>query len=269
MCPHEKMKRKRGHMPWHIFTKIIDQSVEFEGSGLEIILHKDGEPLMDPLLFKRIEYIKNKMKKSTVHFNTNASLLNDENINNILNSPLDSILFSVDGASKATYEHIRVGLKYEIVKSNIENFFRKKNQNNTSIKVTMQMVVSKNNMHETAEYQKLWGDKADRIILKNMHNFLVQKTSIHGSDLSEKQLARCLMPFFMMLFYWNGNVGLCCWDYDNIVELGNIENDSLLSIFNNAKFRQIRDAMRKMDCKAIKPCNICSQIFGRDGPPGR
>lgn len=266
MCPHEKMKRERGHMPWYIFKKIVDECVQFEGSGLRFVLHKDGEPLMDPLLFKRIDYIKKTLKKSTVHFNTNASLLNDRNVSKILNSPLDSITFSVDGASKRTYERIRKGLKYEIVTSNIESFFEKRKSTSKRPHVIMQMVVDKNNMHETTKYKDLWGNKADEVLFKSMHNFLVQKTSIHGNRLSEKQLRRCKMPFREMLFYWNGEVGLCCWDYDHFVALGNIKNESLLKIYNSSKFAEIRKAMRRKDCNKIKPCNICSQIYGMDGP---
>ena len=265
MCPHEKLTRERGYMPLHIFTKIVDECTEFEGSGLSFFLHKDGEPLMDPLLFKRIEYIKKTLKKSTVHFNTNTSLLNEENISKILDSPLDSITFSVDGASKTTYEHVRTGLNYEMVKRNIENFFDKRKSSGKKIHVIMQMVVDKSNIHEIPTYRKLWEDKADEVFFKSMHNFLVQKTSIHSGGLSEKQLRKCKMPFLVMLFYWNGDVGLCCWDYDHISKLGNIEDDSLLKIYNSAKFEEIREAIRRKDCKKIKPCNVCSAIYGIDG----
>jgi MoaA/NifB/PqqE/SkfB family radical SAM enzyme len=266
LCPYTKITRPKGYMPWHIFEKIINECSQFEkGRGLKLILHKDGEPLMDPMLFKRIDYIKAKLKKSTVHFNTNATLLNEDKAINILNSSLDSITFSVDGTSKETYEKIREGLKYDVVVKNVNNFFDKKKELNKKIHVTMQMVVNKDNMHEIGKYKKLWGGKADRIFIKKAHNFLVQKTSVHGSDLSERQLSRCTQLFFLMLFYWNGDVALCCWDYDNLAGLGNIEKDSLLGIYNNAKFNVIRSAMKRKNCKYIKPCNICSQIYGKDG----
>lgn len=266
LCPHTKMKRSKGYMPWHIFEKIVNECTQFEGTGLKFILHKDGEPLMDSLLFKRIDFIKEKVKKSKVHFNTNAMLLSEDKIINILNSPLDSITFSVDGASSETFDNIRIGLKYETVEENILNFFKKKKGMDKNIHVTMQMVINKDNMYEISKYKELWVEKADRIFIKKAHNFLVQKTSIHGSDLSEKQLSRCRMPFLLMLFYWNGDVALCCWDYDNLVGLGNVERDSILNIYNNAKFNEIREAMKIKNCKDIKPCNICSQIYGKDGP---
>lgn len=267
MCPNQKMKRGRGDMPWDVFQKIVDECVKFEGRGLHFILHKDGEPLMDKLLFERIDYLKKTMKKSTVHFNTNAMLLDDEKASKILNSPLDSITFSVDGASASTYEKIRAGLKYEVVVDNINRFFEKKKMQNSHLHVTMQMVVDNDNISEVEKYRELWQDKANRVFIKEMHNFLVQNTSMHQEGLSAKQIRRCHMPFMVMLFYWNGDVGLCCWDYDNLVGLGNIHENSLLEIFNNEKIQYIRNAMIKMDCKQIKPCNICSQIYGLDGPP--
>jgi hypothetical protein len=266
MCPNLKIKRGRGHMPWNVFKKIVDECKEFEGRGISFILHKDGEPLMDKMLFDRIDYIKKVMKKSRVHFNTNAMLLNEEKILKILNSPLDSITFSVDAVTPETYEQIRIGLNYNTVKNNVLNFFRMKKDLNKDIHVTMQMVVNEMNMHETEEYKKMWREKADRVFCKSTHNFLVQKSSIYGDRLSEKQLKRCLMPFLAMLFYWNGDIGLCCWDYDHMVDLGNIENQSLLQLYNTPMFERIREAMKKKDCKNIRPCNICSQIYGEDGP---
>lgn len=266
LCPYPKMKRPKGFMPWHIFTRIVDECAKVEGAGLEINLHKDGEPLMDSLLFKRIAHIKSKLKKSRTHFNTNAMLLNEDKTLSILNSPLDSITFSVDGASKETYENIRIGLKYDVIEKNILHFLKMKKEMNKRIHVTMQMVINNDNMHEVSRYKELWGDKADRIFIKKAHNFLVQKTSIHGGELTEKQLSRCMQPFYLMLFYWNGDVALCCWDYDNLVGMGNIENDSILTIYNNDKFKEIRNAMESKSCKDIKPCNACSQIYGKDGP---
>jgi MoaA/NifB/PqqE/SkfB family radical SAM enzyme len=265
MCPHNKMKRKKGIMPWELFTKIIDECKDFEGRGLVFILHKDGEPLLDPLLIRRIEYIKANLKNSRVTFNSNAMLLNEEMSLKILNSPIDSITFSVDGASKEQYEKIRIGLKYEVVKKNLDSFFKlKRKLNKKTPHIIMQMVVSIDNECEIDKYRDLWSNKADDVYFKAMHNFLVQKTSIKTHELMEKQLEICLQPFILMHIYWNGDVGLCCWDYDHSIDLGNVRKSSILEVFNNNKFKEVRNAMRKKSCKNISPCNICSQIYGKD-----
>jgi len=266
MCPHEKMARGRGTMSWEVFARIVEECRQFEGVGLNFILHKDGEPLMDSLLFKRIAHLKSVLPGSRIHFNTNAMLLTEEKVLQILDSGLDSITFSVDGASPETYEKIRRGLNFETVNRNIRMFFRKKEERGSKISATMQMIVTKENEHEIPRYREQWGDKADRIFFKSMHSFLVQGTSLHGSGLSDRQLQRCMMPFRTMLFYWNGDVALCCWDYDNLVGLGNINQCSLLELYNGETFNRVRVAMAAMSCTGIEPCRRCSQIYGMDGP---
>ena len=87
---------------------------------------------------------------------------------------------------------------------------------------------------------------------------------MHGAELSETQLHRCIYPFNTMIIYSNGEVGLCCWDYDNEVKLGNIQKRSLLEVYNSEQFMKFRQAQIRMDCKDIELCSGCSQIYGRD-----
>ncbi|MFC1789089.1 radical SAM/SPASM domain-containing protein [Thermodesulfobacteriota bacterium] len=267
MCPQKKMNRKRGYMSWQVFTKIIDECAVFEGTGLWMNLHKDGEPLLDPMLFARINYIRKKLKKSHIHFSSNASLLTNSIIDKLLESPPDSIVFSVDGTTSETYEQIRRGLLYQKTKENLENFFKRKKKALHSKTISiMQMVVNDQNKNQKSDYFKMWHGKADKIMFKDMHNFLDQKTSVHGCSLSYKMLSRCWQPFSTMIVFWNGDVGLCCWDYENFLKLGNIERSSLLEIFNNDMFLKVRTAMIRKDCKNIPVCSKCSRIYGKDNP---
>jgi len=264
MCPHEKMERKKGYMSWALFKKIIDECKSFEGEGLSFSLHKDGEPLLDPLFFKRIKYIRDKLTKSKVSFITNAVLLNEEKARLLLDSDVDSVTFSVDGASKKTYESIRKGLSYDLLKRNLDKFFKLKENASSKVNVTMQMVVSEENKHEIGGYNDLWKDKVDKVYFKSMHNFLVMATSMKTKALSKKQQRFCEFPFKFLVVYWNGDIGLCCWDYDNIVDLGSVECDKIEDVYNSNKFKLIRGAMCNMECGELVPCKICSQIYGND-----
>ena len=265
MCPHTTMRRKKGTMSWNLFEKIINECVTFEGKGLVFFLHKDGEPLLDPLLFKRVKHLKERLRYSKVGFNSNAMLLSEKMSMNILTIPIDFITFSIDGASTEQYEKIRIGLRYEIVERNLNTFFELKQKlNKKTPHVTMQMVVSENNKHEINRYKELWSGKANQVYFKAMHNFLIMGSSIRSDKLSIKQLEICLQPFQQMFIYWNGDVGLCCWDYDHLINLGDIRDDTILQVFNNDKFKKVRSAMRRKNCKNIYPCNICSQIYGKD-----
>ena len=251
-------------MSWELFKKIIDECESFEGDGLRIFLLLDGEPLMDHLLFQRIEYIKKKLHNSTIHFNTNAMLLDEDKARRILKSGIDSITFSVDGASRETYEKIRVGLKYDIVKRNVERFFELERNIPNRIKVTMQMVVCEDNKYEIEEYKRLWQGKADVVYFKAMHSFLDMETTIKTKQLEKRQLGFCKQPYDFMLIYWNGDVALCCWDYDSLAKLGNIRENSLIDVYNNERFKMIRSSMSRMDCSKISPCKKCARIYGKD-----
>ena len=264
MCPHKKMKRGKGFMSWELFQKIIDELKTCGRKEPMIFLHLVGEPLMDPLLFRRIEYIKKNMPEAFVRLNTNAMLLDGSRARQLLDSGIDNMTFSINGASKEIYEKIGVGLDYEIVKKNLDGFFELKKRHPSRIKVIMQMVMCEENKHEVREYKRLWSGKADFVFIKPMHNFLDMGTSIKTKGMAEKQLNFCSQPFDTLLVYWNGDVGLCCWDYDHLRDLGNVAENRILDVYNNENFRKVRTAMCRMDCRAISPCNKCSKIYGHD-----
>lgn len=263
-CPHEKMTRPKGVMSWELFERIIDQCAAFEGKGLMLYLHKDGDPFLDPLLFRRIAYARSRLPQSHLHFNSNAALLTQEKTAELLASPIDSITFSVDGISPETYEPVRLGLCYEVVRSNLKYFFAERRRVGHRMKVNMQMVVYEKNRHEIEAYKALWLGEADTVTFKPMHNFLDMCTSVSTPQLSGHQLRFCPQPFEVLVIYWNGEVGLCCWDYDNRLKLGEVTHEGLAVVYNNPHFQRVRQAMHAFDCSRIPLCNRCSIVYGKD-----
>ncbi|MFH1456767.1 MAG: radical SAM protein [Patescibacteria group bacterium] len=262
-CPRVKMNRPIGIMHWDIFEKIINSLKPYH--GLYFTLHIDGEPLLDPDLFKRIKYIKKNLKNPKIHFNTNVVLMNEEKIKNILDSGLDSITFSVDGTTKETYEKVKTGLKFEEAITAVTNFFKIKKETKSKKPLTiMQMVTCDDNKHQVEDFKKQWKNKADKVFIKAMLNFMSQGTSIKTKKLTKKQQRRCFQPIAVLPIYWDGTLGLCCWDYDHLAKLNSDPNKSVIDLFNDEKHNSIRQSMLKMDCSRVIPCNICSQIYGAD-----
>ena len=73
------------------------------------MLHVAGEALLNKNVFQMIEYATNKGCWVGIH--TNATLLTKEMSTRILESSLNSISFSFDGATSKVYEKVRVGAK--------------------------------------------------------------------------------------------------------------------------------------------------------------
>ena len=262
MCPNKLIKRQRGIMDWNLFKQIILKCQEIEGNGLNVFLHHQGEPLLDPLLSQKVSYIKAKLKKSITAFSTNASLLTKEKSEQLLKAGLDYIVISLDAVSEEIYKQIR-GLDFNKVMQNIKDLMQLKKELNNPINITMQMVVCEQNKHEINTFSSIWEDKA-RVVIKPMHNFLTQHSSYFSKKLLNNQSLPCMQPFMYLFTYWNGDLGLCCWDADKYISLGNIKDGSIIELFNSPAFKEIRKAMLELNCKGLFPCNQCSQIYGCD-----
>lgn len=113
-------KRQRARdMCLHEFKELIDEQYGL----VEIKLNGLGEALMQgDDYFDMIRYARE--RRIWVRMTTNASLLNvaknygDPNYKKLIDSGVNEIDISIDGADKATFEQIRVGGKFRIVTRN-------------------------------------------------------------------------------------------------------------------------------------------------------
>lgn len=265
MCPHEKITREKGVMSWSLFEKIVNDCKELDLEETTIYLHKEGEPLLDNKIFERIKYIKKQLPKlKEVVLNTNAMLLNEDKAKELIDSKIDKVFFSVDGATRKSYEKLRLGLDYETVVKNLQYFLNLKKQTKSKIHTVMQMLVYKENRHEVSMYNELWKDLADEIFIKEMHNYLDAGMSQLTTQKSKEQLRICTDPYDMMVVYCNGEVGICCWDYDNFAKVGDVRNSSIVEVFNNSHYENIRTKMKNFEANGLNPCNRCLRVFGQD-----
>jgi len=103
-------------LDWSDFVRIVDQFPDMERA----VLHGIGEPLLNKELPRMIAYLK--ARGVYVLFNTNATLLNDEWANKLIDSSLDEIRVSIDGADPKTYALIRGAPLFHKVVANLQRF---------------------------------------------------------------------------------------------------------------------------------------------------
>ena len=101
------------------FKRVID---EIEGNVESVTFASRGEPTLNKNLSDFLKYCENKFL--ALKINTNVSTLNENKINDLLSSGLQTIVFSIDSADKETYEKIRVKSKYERLLKNLELFYK-------------------------------------------------------------------------------------------------------------------------------------------------
>lgn len=91
--------------------------------GLEsVVLQGIGEPLLAPGLFDMIRWATGRGIRT--EFNSNATLLSPAAGQRLIDSGLDALHISLDGATAETYEFIRQGARFDAVTRNIARFAR-------------------------------------------------------------------------------------------------------------------------------------------------
>jgi len=147
MCAANKKIKREKEMSYDLFKKIIDESCE---CGLQIVtIGSIGEPTMHKDLPKMLKYIQE--KKINIELITNLSRpLNEDLIDAIRR--LDKLTISIDGATKETYEKIRVNANFERTISNLKEVAKAKKD---SQYITINYVIQKENYREIPKMIKL------------------------------------------------------------------------------------------------------------------
>ena len=111
MCPRETHKQPKEDMTDEIFERLVSESA---GPAEHMMLIGLGEPFMDRKIFDRIEYCA-RHNISTL-LSTNGTFLDGKTSARLLETPLEHITLSFDGASKETFEYYRKGARFEKVR---------------------------------------------------------------------------------------------------------------------------------------------------------
>ena len=262
MCPYHKMTREKTLMNMELFKKIIDDAAN---SGInDIALNFYNEPFADPLIFERIKYVKS--KGLACKFSSNGTLVSKEKIETILNSGLDTVIFSFDGATKEAYEKIRVGADFEKTRDNIINLIKEREKRGSEKpSIFVNFVAQKENYHDIKTFRSFWRGLADGVMIGEVDNR--KENGLLPDELKKKWQPKHLYPCPRVLnameVMSNGQVVLCCMDFDGSVVLGDLNKQTISEIYASAKWEQIRQLHLKGKGDKISVCNKtqCPYIY--------
>lgn len=117
-------------------------------------LNGHGETLLHKDFFEMLG--KTREACCAVQFQTNGMLLTPEKVYKIVSSGVECVVFSIDGASKETFESIRRGAHFDVLLRNIKEMNECKKKLGTEYpKLLFQFVAMRQNIHELPELVKL------------------------------------------------------------------------------------------------------------------
>jgi radical SAM protein with 4Fe4S-binding SPASM domain len=264
MCPRRLMKRAIGYMDFELFKKVVDEVKEYNSY---VWLHDFGESLFHPKIETFIDYCAD--NGVMPYLSTNATILNDKNALKILNSKLEKIILCLDGATKETYEKIRVNGNFDETKSNIHHFLElKKKMGKAKPHAIVQIIRMKETENEIDAFKREWEGLADEVVVKGFSTWADQIGGIKDMSVEEqryfpgrKERFPCVLPFRNVVVLWNGDVVPCCLDYDAKLVLGNVKERALDEIWNSERFNELRRS--HMDGNYDNPlCKDCLEWEG-------
>lgn len=254
MCPRNDMKRKVGYMDFSLFKKIIDEVAEY-AELVDLDLY--GESLLHPKATDMIRYAKSKGLLTLI--STNLTHIDEKKAKDIIESGLDAIILSFDGATKETYEKIRRGSSYDKTLANLETFLRvKKELKSKTPFTTLQMIYMKDTQKEADEFLKKFEKSSANVVrLKPFVTMSRDKAwmSALPSTISKKP---CIMLWRKLTIFWDGVAGPCCNDYDKGFPLGDVNKQTIREIWNGQSMKTLRKMHLQGKGQEVPLCKGCN-----------
>lgn len=116
-----------------------------------------GESLTTPVLFDVLDAIRAERGPLpyVAHLLTNGALLHGETCERLLEKNVRSISVSLDGATAATNDAVRLGGRFEQIVENVEDLLRRRRAREADLRVGISFVVLQSNIGELAEIVRL------------------------------------------------------------------------------------------------------------------
>ncbi|MDD4251228.1 MAG: SPASM domain-containing protein [Candidatus ainarchaeum sp.] len=258
MCPYKKMTRKKQHMKFKLYKKIIDKDLYYKQA---IELHLFGESTLHPEVAKMVKYAKN--KGHIVGIATNATALTKEKSRSLLDAGLDNIVLALDGATKTTYEELRCGANFEIVKDNIKTFLKLKKAGNYNTYSVLQIIKMPKTKKEINNFKKEWQpflrNGLDELRIKKLFDSLGGNVNPEIPVPNYKNRLPCTELWYGSAVLSNGDVVPCGRDYDGKKRFGNLNKQSLIEIFNSEKYYKFRLSHLTNNYKHNDLCRPCKE----------
>lgn len=270
MCPvNMPSKRKKGIMSIDLFKKIVDEMAPFKEHIGKFDLWGLGEPLLDKTLYEKIAYARSKGFRNLA-IATNTDLLKKEYQNHLLESGLDTVIFSIDGYKKETHERIRLGLNFDRVIENAQSIIEKRNTGNYKTRFVFRFIRQESNKAEWEDFKEYWTsrispEREDMIIGYDVHTWggemPVSDSSIEKRDLEIEQKP-CHHVYDRLMVLQDGTVPMCCSDmHHGKYALGNVNESLPIDVFNNEKINKIREIHEAGKKNSMRICKECTILY--------
>jgi radical SAM protein with 4Fe4S-binding SPASM domain len=274
------MLRDKGEMTLATFERLLGQ-ITWPVKMLSFSFA--GEPLMNNEIFRMVELAMKKNIPSCIE--TNGMLL-DTCVPKIVDSGLRRLNIALDGMDQEVLSQYRIGADFKRVRDAVRNVCaHKKLRKSRYPHIALQFLVMRQNEHQIEDFLKFAGDTGvDEVVLKTVNlnlgywlsqpqkdamakKFLPGKQEFNryvkddrGFTFSARLNPLCTYVLTSPAVLWNGDVILCCSDFNGKYKIGNINETPLKLIWRDKKVEHVRRRALNRELDICRDCTYTDHL---------
>lgn len=247
MCPYGTgsfQSDPAKQMSYETAIEALDQAKE--GGAKSVKFQFRGEPGLSPILIPVVRHAKS-LGFVELIINTNLTAFSDRRLRELVEAGIDKIIVSMDGATKKTYEAIRIKGNFAKLRWNLDYLIIKRKESNFKLK--LQMVVQEKNRNEVEMLKSNYIDDVDEIEFQQVRD----RGAGEGVTGCRK---RCPQPSQRLIVMYDGQVGACCHNWGNEAIIGMFPKQTLQEIWDSNERRKLERLAQNPD--KGEPCKSCT-----------
>jgi radical SAM protein with 4Fe4S-binding SPASM domain len=259
----------RGVMSESIIKVVLEELRKNIDAVKIVVLYHGGEPLLNSRFYQIVAGVKSINPALYVKTVTNGMALNQRNSIKLIESGIDAIEISLDGLSAIESQHIRKHSDTGRIITNVKKLLSLRAdwypKTPTVSLATTQFVRTTQQVFPLPpaappDWLKIeFGDAVDykaTYAVRWPHMMVGDYDQLHspaGHDKSD-----CDHVVNTITIRSDGDVVPCCYDLTSKLVMGNITTQSLRSIWEGTKYRQLRDTIASRNFYSI--CRTCAVV---------
>lgn len=256
------------YLDFNDYKRIIDEASEYNCPSLS------PQGYNEPFLIKNLhEYISYAHKKGFIDImlNNNGSAVTKKRAQQLLDSGITRLRFSLDATSADTYSKVRVGsIPFDRVKRNIFNFLDLKEKGNYKLPIVgVSFCKMKTNEKELEDFITEWKDKVDIVSIQRYVPPTPRKQEyreFYATDqfnLEPINEFHCVQPFQRIMIR-NESITPCCVSFNKDLTLGKLGEMTIHEAWHSKKMNELREMHKNGEYFKNKTCKDCVEAIYPD-----
>lgn len=253
-CTNTYMKRKVGRIDSGLLFRVLEEA---RNAGVrEVGFYTTGEPF----IHKDLEaFVRRAAELGYVYIfvTTNGALAVPERSKAVIDAGLNSIKFSINAATAATYATIHGRDDFEKVLTHLRFVSEYRHSLGRPLRLSSSFVVNDLNRHEIELAKEVIGSLVDEQFFFDCNETqmgqLPSLTEALGAPPDVPRGDICPLPFDRLHVSQEGYLNLCCTDYHNYLAVADLNGQSLTEawaspVFQDARQRHIDKRLENTVC---------------------